>query len=441
MIEMVTGRGKMRSWSAGTIAAGRAVIDGRKRGFRALLPFAGPAIIASVAYTDPGNFATNIEAGSTHGYRLLWVVVLANATAMLFQALSAKLGIVTDKSLAQQCRDNFPRPIVYAMWIASEIAAMATDLAELLGAAIGLSLLSGMPLLASLALSSIITYVVLTIQRAGFRPLELTISALVTVIGICYIVELWIAPPDWALVAFHSVVPQFDGPESVTLAVGIVGATVMPHAIYLHSSLTQDRMPVSNAGDRKRILWFSNTEVLIALGIAGLINMAMIAMAATVFHNTNHGDVVEIETAYRTLTPLLGAGAATVFMISLLASGLSSSIVGTMAGQSIMQDFVRLRVPLWLRRVLTMAPSFAVIAMGFNATQALIISQVVLSLVVPIPIIALMLLTNRRDVMGEFVNGRATNILAFSAAALIIVLNLLLLLQIAHISVPLLPLA
>jgi manganese transport protein len=215
----------------------------------------------------------------------------------------------------------------------------------------------------------------------------------------------------------------------------------MPHAIYLHSSLTQDRMPVSNAGDRKRILWFSNTEVLIALGIAGLINMAMIAMAATVFHNTNHGDVIEIETAYRTLTPLLGAGAATVFMISLLASGLSSSIVGTMAGQSIMQDFVRLRVPLWLRRVLTMAPSFAVIAMGFNATQALIISQVVLSLVVPIPIIALMLLTNRRDVMGEFVNGRATNILAFSAAALIIVLNLLLLLQIAHISVPLLPLA
>jgi manganese transport protein len=439
MSETASEKRKIGSWSARTVAAGRTAIAGNKRGLSVLLPFAGPAIIASVAYTDPGNFATNIEAGSTYGYRLLWVVVLANATAMLFQALSAKLGIVTEKSLAQHCRNQFPRPAVYAMWVASEVAAMATDLAELLGAAIGLSLLLGIPLLAGVTLAGLVTYAFLTAQGLGFRPLEIIISAFVGIIGVCYLVELWIAPPNWGLVAFHSLVPEFDGPHSITLAVGIVGATVMPHAIYLHSSLTQHRMPAGSTRDRKRILWFSNLEVLIALGIAGLINMAMIAMAATVFHDSSHSDVVEIETAYRTLTPLLGAGAAAVFMLSLLASGLSSSIVGTMAGQEIMQDFIHFQIPLWLRRLVTMAPSLAVVALGINATEALVASQVILSLVVPIPIIALLLLTNRADLMGGFVNSWITNIVSISAAILIVALNVLLLLQTVHVAVPFLP--
>ena len=333
-------------WTDRTVAAGREVIVGQRRGFRALAPFAGPAIVASIAYMDPGNFATNIEAGSRYGYLLLWVVVLANVTAMLFQGLSAKLGIVTGKSLAEQCRDHFPRPVVYAMWGASEIAAMATDLAEFLGAAIGLSLLFGLPLLWSLAIVGVATYAMLTLQGSGFRPIEILIAGFVGVIGVSYLIELVIAPPDWRAFAFHSVVPGLAGPHSVTLAVGIVGATVMPHAIYLHSSLTKDRVPVHDNAERHRVLRYSNMEVLIALGLAGLVNMAMIAMAAAVFHDGVHNDVAEIETAYRTLIPLMGAGAAGVFMVSLLASGFSSSVVGTMAGQGIMQDFVHFTIPL-----------------------------------------------------------------------------------------------
>ncbi len=408
--------------------AAREVLAGRRRGLRALLPFAGPAVIASIAYVDPGNFATNIQAGAQFGYMLLWVVVAANLVAMLFQALSARLGIVTGHSLAGLSRIYFPRPVSLAMWVASEIAAMATDLAESLGAAIGLSLLCHIPLLVGLLITFAVTLAILLLQRRGFRPIELVISGFVGLISICYLVELAIAPPDWAAFGFHAVVPQLDGPDSVMLSVGIIGATVMPHAIYLHSSLTQGRTPAFNDAERRRILSFSNREVLIALSIAGLVNMAMLAMAANAFH-AGHPEVAEIETAYHTLTPLLGIGAAAVFLISLLASGLSSSVVGTMAGQVIMQDFVAFSIPLWVRRLATMLPAVVVVAWGVNATQALVASQVVLSLVLPVPMIALLVLAGRRDIMGTFVVRGWTRLGALVAAVLVLALNLILLLQ------------
>src|ERR1700719_4093806 len=392
-----------------TVAAGREVMAGRRRGLRAILPFAGPAIITSIAYMDPGNFATNIQGGAQFGYLLLWVVVLAHVVAMLVQGLSAHLGIVRGQSLAQLCRTHFPRPLVYAVWIASEVAAMATDLAESLGAAIGLSLLFGLPLLVGLLITFAATYVLLLLQGRGFRPIEMVIAAFIGVIAVCYVIELFVAPPNWSAFAFHAVVPQLAGPDSVILAVGIIGATVMPHAIYLHSSLTQNRMPARNDTERRKIISYSNREVLIALGIAGLVNMAMLAMAASVFHE-GHADVASIETAYHTLVPLLGIGAAAVFMTSLLASGLSSSVVGTMAGQTIMQDFVRFRIPLSVRRLATMVPAIIVVAMGVDSTQALVLSQVVLSLVLPVPMIALLVLTGRRDVMGSFVSRRVTQV-------------------------------
>jgi manganese transport protein len=320
------------------------------------------------------------------------------------------------------------------MWVTSEIAAMATDLAESLGAAIGLSLLFGLPLLTGLLITFGATYLMLLLQGRGFRPIEMVIAAFIGVIAVCYLIELFVAPPDWAAVAFHAAVPQLAGPESVTLAVGIIGATVMPHAIYLHSSLTQNRMPARNDAERRKIIRYSNREVLIALGIAGLVNMAMLAMAATVFHE-GHADVAAIETAYHTLVPLLGIGAAAVFMASLLASGLSSSVVGTMAGQTIMQDFVHFRIPLWVRRLATMIPAVVVVAMGVDSTWALVLSQVVLSLVLPVPMIALLVLSGRRDVMGSFVNRRTTQVGAVVAAVMVLVLNLLLLLQTAGVSV------
>jgi manganese transport protein len=420
-----------------TVLAGREVLSGRRRGLRALLPFAGPAVIASVAYTDPGNFATNIQAGSQYGYTLLWVVVAANVIAMLFQGLSAKLGIVTGRSLAMQCRDRFPRPLVLAMWGVSEVAAMATDLAEFLGASLGLSLLLGVPLMAGLALTATITYALLMLGGAGFRPIELVIGGFVALIAGSYIVELFIAPPAWGPVLYHSVVPILPDANSVTLAVGIIGATVMPHAIYLHSSLTQNRVPARDDGERRSILRYSNREVLVALGFAGLVNMAMIATAAVAFH-AGHPEVAEIESAYHALGPLLGAAAAGVFLLSLLASGVSSSVVGTMAGQGIMQDFLHWRSPLWLRRVVTMAPAFVVVALGVDATRALVMSQVVLSLALPVPMLALLWLTGRRDVMGAFVNSRFVQAGAAGAAVLVLALNVVLVLQIAGVALPLL---
>ena len=431
---------RKRSLSERTVATARQVLAGQRGGLPAYWAFAGPAVIASIAYMDPGNFATNIQAGAKYGYGLLWVVLLANVIAMLFQALSAKLGIVTGRNLAELCRDHFPRPVVWAMWIVSEIAAMATDLAEFLGGAIGLALLLHMPLFAGMTVTAVVTYGLLMCERFGFRPIELIIGAMVSVIGLCYLVEMFIAPVDWASAAVHTFTPQLADAEALLLAVGIIGATVMPHAVYLHSGLTQGRMPVRDDGERRKVLRFSNQEVIVALTVAGLVNMAMVMMASSAFH-AGHPEVAEIETAYHTLTPLLGAAAAGVFLLSLVVSGVSASTVGTMAGQMIMQGFVGFRIPIWVRRLVTMLPAFVVVGLGANATNALVISQVVLSIALPLPMIALLIFTGRRDIMGAFTNGRLTRAAALAATIVVLGLNTFLIIQTLGVAIPGLPAA
>jgi manganese transport protein len=420
-----------------TVAGIREALSGRMRWHSPLL-FAGPAVIASIAYMDPGNFATNIQAGAKYGYTLLWVVLLANVTAMLYQALSAKLGIVTGRNLAEMCRECFPQPVVWALWIISEVAAMATDLAEFLGGAIGLSLLLHVSLIVGMGVTAVLTYGILMFDGRGFRPIEIIIGALVAAIALCYLVEMLIAPIDWAAAGFGSVIPQLTDASAVTIAVGIVGATIMPHAIFLHSGLTQNRAPARNDNERRQLLRFSNIEVLIALAVAGLVNMAMVIMAASAFHE-GHSDVAEIETAYSTLTPLLGPAAAGAFLTALLASGLSSSAVGTMAGQMIMQGFVGFRIPIIVRRLVTMIPAFVVVWLGVNSTNALVMSQVVLSIALPAPVIALLMFTRRKDIMGAFANSRLTNIAAVVGALLILTLNAILLLQTFGVNIPGLP--
>jgi manganese transport protein len=418
-----------------TVVAAQAILRGQRRGPAAYLAFAGPAVVASIAYMDPGNFATNIQAGAKYGYSLLWVVLVANLIAMLFQALSAKLGIVTGRNLAEMCRDHFSKPVVMAMWVVSEVAAMATDLAEFLGGAIGLALLFKMPLIYGMGVTAVITYGILLFESRGFRPVELIISGLVGIIGLCYLIEIFIAPVDWGAAAYHSIVPEIADAEALLLSVGIIGATVMPHAIYLHSGLTQSRIPAHNHDEKHAVVRVSNWEVLIALAVAGLVNMAMVMMASGAFH-AGHPDVAEIETAYHTLAPLLGIGAAGIFLMSLIASGVSSSVVGTMAGQMIMQGFVGFRIPIWLRRVITMVPAFVVVAYGVNATQALVVSQVILSIALPLPMIALLKFTGRPDIMGKFVNGRVTRIAAVVATALVLALNAFLIAQILGVPIP-----
>ncbi|KQM33871.1 manganese transport protein MntH [Rhizobium sp. Leaf68] len=413
----------------------REVLTGQRRGVGSLLLFAGPAVVASIAYMDPGNFATNIQAGSGYGYSLLWVVLMANLIAMMFQALSAKLGIVTGRNLAEMCHDQFSTPVRIVMWIVSEIAAMATDLAEFLGGAIGLSLLFGMPLLAGMAVTAVVTYGILLFDGRGFRPMELIIGALVSVIGICYVIEMFIAPVDWAAAGLGVITPSMPDAAALTISVGIIGATVMPHALYLHSGLTQHRATARNDAERKTLLRFSNWECVIALAVAGMINMAMVIMAAAAFH-AGHTDVAEIETAYHTLTPLLGGAAATVFLISLMASGMSSSAVGTMAGQMIMQGFVGFHIPIWLRRLVTMLPAFVVVLMGVNTTDALVYSQVVLSFALPIPMIALVMFTRNPAIMGSFANKRLLDIAAIVGTVIILCLNAVLLLQTFGVPVP-----
>lgn len=424
-----------QSLSERTTAKARAVLGGRGRGVGDYLAFGGPAVIASIAYMDPGNFATNVQAGAKYGYGLLWVVLFANLIAMMFQALSAKLGIITGRNLAEMCREQFPRPVTYSMWVVSEIAAMATDLAEFLGGAVGLALLFKMPLLAGMVVTAIVTYGILMFESRGFRPVELIIGSLVAVIALCYLIEVFIVPVDWRSAAIHLVTPQIADAEALMLAVGIIGATVMPHAVYLHSGLTQARIPARGDDEKRAIVNISNWEVLIALAVAGLVNMAMVIMASSAFH-AGHSDVAEIEAAYHTLGPLLGMGAAGIFLVSLIASGISSSVVGTMAGQMIMQGFIGFRIPVWLRRVITMVPAFIVVALGANATSALVISQVVLSIALPLPMIALVLFTRRRDIMGEFANSRLTNALAIGGTAVILTLNIVLILHAFGVELP-----
>jgi manganese transport protein len=417
----------VRSGSEGTSRRIREILEGRRSGWRAVLPFAGPAVIVSVAYMDPGNFATNIQAGASYRYGLLWVVALAGAVAMLFQAMSANLGIVTGRNLAELCRAHFPPPFVVAMWIASEIAAMATDVAECLGAALAISLLAHVDLVAAMCITAVATAAMLTLQRGGFRPLEVAIGAFVAVVGACYVVELVLLPPQWHAVA-SGLVPHLADGGALTLAVGIVGATVMPHAIYLHSSLTQDRVPVRDGGERRALIAFSNREVLLALTFAAAVNVAMTIVSGTFLH-ADPGQTVPIAGAYHALTPLLGGAAAALFLVSLLASGISSSAVGTLAGQVIMQGFIGRSIPVWVRRGATIAPAFAVALLGLDPTRVLVFTQVVLSLVLPVPMIALLVFSARRSIMGDHRAGPLLLGAAVLATVAIVALNALLVWQ------------
>ena len=389
----------------------------------------GPAFIASVAYIDPGNFATNIAGGSKFGYTLLWVIVASNLMAMLIQTLSAKLGIATGRNLAEVCRDNLSRPVALGLWVQTEAIAIATDLAEFLGAALGFHLLFGFGLLPAAFVTGVAAFLILGLQRWGFRPLEAVIAGIVAVIGVCYVVELFKAHPDLGQVGKHAVLPQFQGKESVLLAVGILGATVMPHVIWLHSALTQDRIVPEDEHESRRLMRLTKVDVIIAMALAGLINGAMLIMAASTFFRTGHHGVDSLEGAHETLTPLLGGAASALFAIALLASGLSSSAIGTLAGQVVMQGFIQRQIPVFVRRLVTMIPAFFVIGIGADPSRTLVLSQVVLSFGIPFALIPLVWFTSKRDLMGVLVNAKATTAAAAAVAAVIVGLNVFLLYQ------------
>jgi manganese transport protein len=399
-----------------------------RRRFR-ILPFLGPAFIACVAYIDPGNFATNVAGGSKFGYRLVWVIVAANLLAMLIQTLSAKLGIATQKNLPEVCRERFPRRASILLWVQAEAIAMATDLAEFLGAAIGIKLLTGMPLFPAAVIAGIAAFAILGLQRFGYRPLEAVIAVFVGVIGVCYLAELVFAHPAYGQVFQHAVTPQFGSSEAVLLSVGILGATVMPHVIYLHSALTQDRIVAESDEDARTLLRYTRIDVLIAMSIAGLINVAMLVMAASTFFKTGLLGVDSLEGAHKTLEPILGGASSALFALALIASGLSSSAVGTLSGQVVMQGFIKRQIPVTVRRLVTMIPAFVVIAIGVDPSRTLVISQVVLSFGIPFALIPLVYFTSRRDLMGALVNRRITTVAASVVAAAIVGLNIFLLTQ------------
>jgi manganese transport protein len=412
---------------AAVAAAARRSLDGHSRGFARFWPFLGPAFIAAVAYIDPGNFATNISGGAKFGYLLLWVVLAANLVAMVVQAQSAKLGIATGKNLAELCRERYSRRTSIGLWLQAEVVAMACDLAEIVGAALGLNLLFGIPLFAAGLIAGAGTFTLLALQRRGFRRLEAAITVLVGVVVVSFAYELFNASPDGSEVAKHLVVPGFAGTESILLATGIVGATVMPHVIYLHSALTQHRIVGRNPDERRRILRFEKIDVVIALALAGLVNLAMMIVAAALFHGGGLTGVETIEGAYHGLQNLDSQRAATIFGIALLASGFASSSVGTMAGQVVMQGFIHRQIPIFLRRAITLFPALVILAIGVNPTDALIGSQVVLSFGIPFALVPLLLIASKREVMGDLVNPRWLSAVAGAIAALIIALNVFLL--------------
>jgi manganese transport protein len=411
-------------------ASGRSPLEEllAKGRLRATLSMLGPAFVASIAYVDPGNFATNLQGGAKYGYLLLWVVLLANLIAMLIQYLSAKLGVVTDQSLPEVVRARFPRPVTWGMWVQAEIMAMSTDIAEFLGAALGLNLLFGVPLLPAGLLTGVIAFAILELQTRGFRRFELAITGLLGIIFLGFLYETLRIGPS-AHESLRGLIPGLDGANSVYLAVGIIGATVMPHAIYLHSALTKGRMPTHSDRERSRVLRFERLDVIIALGVAGIVNMAMLAVAAKLFHTPGLSGLNSIPQAHMEFGRLVGGGAALAFAVALLASGASSSSVGTYAGQVVMGGFINVRIPLMLRRALTMIPALIVLAVGLNPTDALVLSQVVLSFGIPFALIPLVMLTGRRDVMGVHVNRGLTTVLAWGCAALITGLNAFLLYQ------------
>src|SRR5437773_5961326 len=406
---------------------GEHVLRGTSR-FR-LLPFLGPAFVACVAYIDPGNFATNIAGGSKFGYTLVWVIVAATLLPMLIPTLSAKLGIATGHNLPEVCREQFSRRTSFALWIQAELIAMATDLAEFLGAALGFHLLLGIELFPAAILTAIAAFLILGLQRFGFRPFEAVIAAIVGVIGVCYLGELFYAKPPLGTVTEHAFVPEFAGSESVLLAVGILGATVMPHVIYLHSALLQGRVLPKSEDQARRLYRFTRIDVVIAMTIAGLINVAMLVVAASTFYKSGLTNVESLETAHKTLSGLLGGHSNTLFALALLGSGLSSSTVGTLAGQVVMQGFIRRRIPVWVRRLVTMLPALIVIGIGADPSRTLVLSQAVLSFGIPFALIPLVIFTANRKIMGALVNHRATTIVATVVAALISGLNAFLLYQ------------
>jgi manganese transport protein len=404
-------------------AVDRLLARGRVRGALAML---GPAFVASVAYVDPGNFATNIQGGAQYGYLLLWVVLAANLMAMVVQYLSAKLGIVTGRALPELIRDRLPRPATWGMWVQGELVAMATDVAEFIGAALGLNLLFGVPMLAAGLITGLITFAVLGLRARGRRRFEQAIIALLGFVVAGFLYETCRIGPS-VPASLHGLVPGLDGAGSLYLAAAILGATVMPHVIYLHSAMTKDRTPNRDERERRRLLRFQQLDVLTALGLAGLVNLAMLAVAARAFHTPALAGLDTIGQAHAELGRLAGGGAALVFAVALLASGVSSASVGTYAGEVIMAGFVRLRVPLPARRAVTMIPALAILAAGVNPTSALVLSQVVLSFGIPFALVPLVILTSRPDVMGGHVNQRCTTIAGGLCVAVIIGLNVLLL--------------
>ena len=411
---------------AAVALAARRSLEGHAHGVRRIWPFLGPAFVAAVAYIDPGNFATNIAGGARYGYLLLWVVLAANLIAMLVQTQSAKLGIATGSNLAELCRESFSRRVSIGLWLQAEVVAMATDIAEVVGAALGLNLLFGIPLFPAGLIAGAGAFAILALQQMGFRRLEAGITALVGVVVASFVIELFHAKPDAGEVAKHLVLPGFSGTESILLATGIIGATVMPHVVYLHSALTQRRIVGRDDREKKRILGFEKVDVVIALSLAGLVNLSMMIVAAALFHAGGLTGIDSIEGAFEGLETLVSGNAATIFGVALLASGFASSSVGTMAGQVVMQGFIRRSIPLFLRRSLTLAPALVVLAVGFNPTDALVLSQVVLSFGIPFALVPLLMLARRRDIMGALANPGWLTALAGMLAALIIALNVFL---------------
>ena len=396
---------------------------GRLRGVVALL---GPAFVAAVAYIDPGNFATNFSAGARYGYLLVWVIVVANLMAMLVQYLSAKAGVATGRDLPELCREHLPQPVSRGLWVQAELIAMATDLAEFVGAAVGLNLLFGVPLFPAGLVTAVVAFAILALEQRGYRRFELAICGLLGIVFLGFAYDLLVVGADPAGIA-GGLVPSFAGPDSVLLAAGIIGATVMPHVVYLHSALTKARVSCRDDAERWEVLRFQRLDVLVGLGAAGLINLSMLFIAASLFNRTGRSDVDSIEAAHAGLAQLVGGGAALAFAVALLASGLSSSSVGTYAGQVVMQGFIRRRIPLFLRRGLTMLPALVVLGLGLPATGSLVVSQVVLSFGIPFALVPLVLLTRRADIMGSFVNRPLTTAATGCIASMIIVLNVYLL--------------
>jgi manganese transport protein len=415
---------------AAVAEAARRSLDGSSHGIRRLWPFLGPAFIAAVAYIDPGNFATNISGGAQFGYLLLWVVFAANLVAMLVQSQSAKLGIATGKNLAELCRDRYSKRASTGLWLQAEIVAMACDVAEIVGAALGLNLLFGIPLLPAGAIAGVGAFTLLALQRRGVRHLEAGITALVGVVVISFAYQLFDASPDGGEIAKHMFTPGFAGTESILLSTGIIGATVMPHVIYLHSALTQRRIVGRNSEEKKRILRFEKIDVVIALALAGMVNLSMMIVAAALFNTSGLTGVDTIDGAYNALQTLVSQQAATIFGIALLASGFASSSVGTMAGQVVMQGFIHREIPLFVRRAATLAPALIVLALSIDPTDALVGSQVVLSFGIPFALVPLLLIARDRKVMGDLVNPGWLTALAGVLASLIIALNVFLLYEV-----------